>query len=123
MLEQLVDGRGLSGLKLVHVSLTLVSDARTFVLPCMSFLTGVKATEPKTSIPFQSELAREYVSVPDGVSHTEQGRKGLGRIKEIRRCNGVVIGGINGYIGERFLQSVEPGPARRICWSTRSHCN
>jgi len=85
---------------------------QTLMLPCMSFLTGVNATEPRTS-----SLTRQGMAAVKTLSssRTKQGGERLSGLEEVRGCDCIVVRGIDGYIDKGLLQSVEPGSTGRIC--------
>jgi len=78
----------------------------------MSFLTGVNATEPRTS-----SLARQTVAAVKTLSssRTKQGGERLSGLEEVRGRDCIVVRGIDGNIDEGLFQSIEPSSTVRIC--------
>ena len=76
------------------------------MLPTMSLLTGLKATEPSLSV-----IISVYIfNVPlRWAQPTEKRGQRLSSLKEIAGGYSIVILGINGDVDEGFVECVEPG--------------
>jgi hypothetical protein len=86
------------------------------MLPSMSFLTGVKATDPRRSDDFQQQESRQDVEVYP----TEQRGCRFCRLEELAGRDPLIFW-VNCYINEGLFMRVKPGPAR---WNLNctSHC-
>ena len=83
------------------------------MLPSRSFLTGLKATPPRTSIDpaRQSPRGSRLLHVWAAELDTKDAGQGLGGIEELGGGNGVVIVGVDGDVDEALLEGVDNGAA------------
>jgi hypothetical protein len=76
------------------------------MLPFMSFLTGLKAAEPSTSI--HNGLAQRRDAKQPAIL-TEQCGQALGSLEELGGGDGVVLSSIDGNVDEALVDGVEEG--------------
>ena len=76
------------------------------MLPTMSLLTGLKATEPILSV-----LRSVYMvnTSFEGAQRTKKRGQRLGSLEEIACGYSIVILGVDGNVDEGFVEGVEPG--------------
>lgn len=80
----------------------------------MSFLTGEKATEPRTSRRTEwldTKLFPVHWSVWTQQQPTKHGGQGLGSIEKLGGSNGIALVGINGHVDKGLLEGVDDGGA------------
>ena len=79
----------------------------TLMLPTMSFLTGVNAIEPSTSVQL---LASGSKTQPRRWQLTEERREGLRCFEKVAGGDGIVVVGLDRDIVESFMKRFKPGP-------------
>jgi hypothetical protein len=76
------------------------------MLPFMSFLTGLKAAEPSTSI--RNGLVQRRDAKQPAIL-TEQCGQALGSLEELSGGDGVVLSSVDGNVDEALVDGVEKG--------------
>jgi hypothetical protein len=76
------------------------------MLPFMSFLTGLKAAEPSTSI--RNGLAQRRDAKQPAIL-TEQCGQALGSLEELGGGDGIILSSVDGNVDEALVDGVEEG--------------
>jgi hypothetical protein len=90
-------------------------------LPSISDLTGVNATEPRTSTTPPISYHPNY-TLSSLRKYTKQRSQRLRSLKELSRSDGIVLLLIDWYISEGFLEGVEEGSSVWVCLCCHCIC-